>query len=199
MKRRAARRHRGRRWLLPLFVVLLAGSSALRFESGLGFALATVTAEPDTAPFQPTANSEADEEAIGLLIARLKVREADVAAQEEALNQRALKLDRLADEVSQRLDELAQAEAALRATMALADEAAETDLTQLTLVYENMKPKEAASLFETMEPSFASGFLARMKPASAAAIMAGLTPEKAYLISLILSGRNLEAPTKPAP
>lgn len=199
MKRRAARRRRGRRWLLPLFVCLLAGSSALRFESGLGLAFATVTAGPESATAQPLAHSDADEEAVGLLVARLKAREAEVAAQEEALNQRALKLDRLAAEVSQRLDELAQAEAALRATMALADEAAETDLNQLTQVYENMKPKEAAALFETMEPSFSSGFLARMKPASAAAIMAGLTPEKAYLISLILSGRNLEAPTQARP
>lgn len=198
MKRRPARK-RAFRGVLPVLVLLLAGSSALRFEDGIGLAFATVTAGPATAVETPLGHSEAEEEAVGMLIARLKAREAEVAAQEEALSQRALKLDRLAAEVSARLDELAKAEAALRATMALADAAAETDLTQLTAVYENMKPQDAAALFETMEPSFSAGFLARMKPASAAAIMAGLTPDKAYLVSLILSGRNIDAPTRTSP
>lgn len=198
MKRKPVRR-RALRGVLPALFLLLAGSSALRFEDGIGLAFATVTAGPATAVEVPLAHFAAEEEAVGMLIARLKAREADVIAKEEALAQRTLKLDRLAAEVSARLDELAEAEAALRATMALADDAAETDLTQLTNVYENMKPKDAAALFETMEPSFASGFLARMKPASAAAIMAGLTPDKAYLISLILSGRNMDAPTRTSP
>lgn len=78
--------------------------------------------------------------------------------------------------------------------MALADGAAEADLAQLTVVYENMKPKDAAALFEKMEPTFAAGFLSRMQPSSSAQILANLTPDKAYSISVIFAARNSEVP-----
>ncbi|MEF3048938.1 hypothetical protein V3C85_17155 [Tabrizicola sp. L79] len=93
-----------------------------------------------------------------------------------------------------RLAELAAAEASLKATLALADGAAENDLTRLTAVYEAMKPAEAAALFETMAPEFASGFLGRMRPESAAAILSGMQPESAYSLSVLIAGRNALAP-----
>jgi len=89
--------------------------------------------------------------------------EEKIAVQKKALE--------LADfEVRRRLAALTEAEKRLRATMALADGAAEADLAQLTVVYENMKPKDAAALFEKMEPTFAAGFLSRMQPSSSAQI-----------------------------
>jgi flagellar motility protein MotE (MotC chaperone) len=45
-----------------------------------------------------------------------------------------------------------------------------------------------------MDPDFAAGFLGRMRPAAAAGIMAGLSPQKAYTISVLLAGRNAQAP-----
>ncbi|MEZ5673973.1 MAG: hypothetical protein R3D81_01625 [Thalassovita sp.] len=78
--------------------------------------------------------------------------------------------------------------------MAVADQAAERDIGTLVAVYENMKPKDAAPLFEEMDPNFAAGFLSRMKPEAAAGIMAGLSPNVAYTISVVLAGRNAEAP-----
>ena len=89
---------------------------------------------------------------------------------------------------------LEQIESDLRKTLALADGAAENDLARLTSVYENMKPKDAAALFETMEPDFAAGFLGRMRPDAAASVMTGLSPGAAYSISVILAGRNANAP-----
>jgi flagellar motility protein MotE (MotC chaperone) len=91
---------------------------------------------------------------------------------------------------------LKEAETSLTATMALASSAAEDDLTQLTAVYENMKPKEAAQVFAAMDPKFAAGFLGRMRTDAAAAIMAGLEPDTAYAISVLLAGRNAAAPTE---
>ncbi len=99
-------------------------------------------------------------------------------------------------EIQQKIVELGDAEAALSDLMAVASTAAEDDLNRLTQVYENMKAQDAAALFETMEPAFSSGFLGRMRPESAAAIMTNLTPETAYLISLVLAGRNANAPVE---
>ncbi|CAN0600896.1 unnamed protein product, partial [Ectocarpus sp. 12 AP-2014] len=98
------------------------------------------------------------------------------------------------DAVEEDLASLERAEQKLRATMVVADQAAEDDLTRLTAVYENMKPDQASALFQMMEPSFAAGFLSRMRADAAAAIMAGLEPELAYSISVVLAGRNANVP-----
>ena len=181
---------------LPIIILILTGSIALRLGNGDGLAFVTnamavgITITEETAP--PMID---DEETVGILLARLRAREQDLTRREEELDLRDKTLEKLSREIDERLQELATAEETLRQTMALADSAAENDLENLTRVYENMKPKDAAVLFETMEPSFAAGFLGRMQTASAAQILSGLSPEKAYAISLTLSGRNLDAPT----
>lgn len=120
---------------------------------------------------------------------RIERREAELAAREGEL--------KLATElIDARLIELNEAEASLASTIARVDGAAEADLTRLASVYENMKPKEAALLFEEMEPAFAAGFLMRLRPETAAAILAGMDSENAYVISLVLAGRNANAPTR---
>lgn len=189
------RKARARKGFLPLVVLLLLGSSLLRLENGAGWAwaLQETRAEP---PEIRQEGSAVTEDMLGDLIARLRLREAALAEREEDLQHRERVLERLAQEVDARLGDLERAEESLRATLALADTAAESDLSQLTTVYENMKPNDAAALFEKMDPGFSAGFLARMKPANAAAILSGLSPEQAYLISLVLSGRNMEAPTQ---
>jgi len=99
-------------------------------------------------------------------------------------------------EITEQLAALTEAEENLSALIALSDTAAETDLTRLTTVYENMKPEDAATLFDQMDPSFAAGFIGRMQPAAAAQIMANIEAETAHLISVILAGRNASAPTE---
>ena len=99
-------------------------------------------------------------------------------------------------EVTEKLAALTGAEAALRATLALAETAAESDLSRLATVYENMKPKDAAALFTEMTPEFAAGFLGLMQPEAAAAIMTELEAPVAYSISVMLAGRNALVPTQ---
>jgi flagellar motility protein MotE (MotC chaperone) len=130
------------------------------------------------------------------LAAALSAREAAVELGEMALKDRMAALALAEETITQRLAELTAAETELARTLAIADQAAEQDLTRLTTVYETMKPKDAAALFETMAPAFAAGFLGRMQPQAAAAVMSGLKPETAYEISLVLASRNAEAPTE---
>lgn len=97
-------------------------------------------------------------------------------------------------EIERRITALKEAEDKLSSTLAQANTAAEEDVMQLIAVYENMKPKDTAALFETMEPAFAAGFLGRMRPEAAAGVLSGLNPKTAYTISVILAGRNANAP-----
>lgn len=191
------RRIRSGRGALFIVALLLISSGAVRLAGGTGAAIARELSQDNStiADGQDSMLCEADPELTDVLDA-LKSRETRIAEREAALvdRERAIALARA--EIDENLQALIAAEKALSATMALADEAAESDLAQLTAVYENMKPKEAALLFEEMDPNFAAGFLGRMRSDAAAAVMAGLEPATAYTISVILAGRNANVPTQ---
>lgn len=215
MIRRKAKRRAGGRGSILLIVVLLVGSAVLRIGTGAGEAIAkgaTETHEPmleepiemvsDEVPGSlgkgqsPASKAEPvlNRTETTSLLRALSEREDRVELLEKQVKMRAKALAVADEQIQKRLVALEQAEIALRATLALAETAAEDDLARLTAVYENMKPKDAAAVFEAMEPDFAAGFLGRMRPDSAAAVLAGLAPETAYSISVILAGRNANVP-----
>ncbi len=174
--------------VLILLAILLASGGAFRLASGgVIDLLSTATAEPSatlvSCPLPPAA-----------LLESLNKREGQVKAEESAAAERMAALNLADQAISQRLAELQAAEAELKKTLTIADGASEKDLTQLTAVYEAMKPADAAALFQTMSSEFAAGFLARMQPASAADILTGLKPDKAYEVSVLLAGRNALVP-----
>lgn len=178
-----------------LFIVamLFAASGALRLGSGVGVAMARTEGQPEVA------NATADPalcETPTALAEALNLREDRLAAQEAALQDRLAALSLADTAISERMLQLQAMEEELKATLALADGAAEADLEKLTLVYQAMKPKDAAALFETMAPEFAAGFLGRMPAESAAAILSGMSAEAAYGVSVIVAGRNASAPTE---
>lgn len=205
--RMSNRLRRAGRGSVAMIALLLISSGVVRLASGMAFARDT---DAPAFPLQSAVTSEAIKPAdpqvsapikpatsrdeMGGLLDALRAREARVAEQESQIEVRTRALQAADAEIAKRLDALEQAEAALRSTIALADGAAEDDLTRLTAVYESMKPKDAAALFETMEPGFAAGFLGRMRPDAAAAVMTGLSPDVAYSISVILAGRNANVP-----
>jgi flagellar motility protein MotE (MotC chaperone) len=183
------RRRRAGQGALFIVAMLFASSGALRLGSGIGAALAKsdedVAAEqpPPASCEMPVALSEA-----------LTLREERVAAQEVALKDRLAALALADAAITRRLQEMKAVEEELKATLAMADGAAEADIDRLTAVYQAMKPKDAAALFETMSPDFAAGFLGRMPPEAAAAILSGMSSEAAYGVSVIVAGRNAGVP-----
>lgn len=175
----------------PLFVVaaLLLGSALLRLGDGAGRALALELGEAKIASGSPT---EADPGLAAALDA-LREREQQLSEREATIEDRAQAVAVAEELVRANMKALAAAEERLTSLIIQVEDSAESDLVQLTTVYENMKPKEAALLFEKMSPDFASGFLGRMRPDAAAAILSGLKPEHAYAISVLLAGRNAAA------
>lgn len=191
------------RGALTVVALILIGSALVRF-SGTGAAIALELKEQmgdaaedaSTSDDQNVADISPD---LIKLLAATKEREARVIEREAELEARIQALQLVETAVADDLARLERAEADLRATMSQADKAAENDIGQLTSVYENMKPDQAAALFQMMEPSFAAGFLGRMRADVAAAILAGLEPDLAYSISVVLAGRNAEVPREPIP
>lgn len=197
-KEKRKKKRKGGRSALILIAGFFLASGLLRLGSGTGSAIAreveTLThSEKEEKVAPQTCESS---EGLGDLLLAIKGREARVLAQEESLENRLQALSVAEVSMKRNLTALIEAESNLKATMALADSAAENDLSSLTSVYENMKPKDAVPLFEEMDPQFSAGFLGRMRPDVAASILAGLTPAKAYSISVILAGRNAQVPTE---
>lgn len=194
-ERRMPRRRRG---ALALIGSLLIASALFRAGADTSRLIANA-AETDSAPAAAetsgaTPQSEDRPRDPASLLEALDLREARVAERERQIEIRMQALRVAETEIRERLQQLEDAEAELRSTLEIARTAAEDDLRQLTDVYARMKPRQAAALFEEMDPNFAAGFLGRMAPEAAAAIMAGLTPPRAYTISVMLAGRNADAP-----
>lgn len=185
------RRGRGGRGALVILALFLASSGALRIGVGVGEAFANASepattvsaAVPESCPEPPLALAQA-----------LQARDAEITARSLALEDRMAALALAEQAIALRLTEMQTAEDQLTATLAMADGAAEKDLSRLTAVYEVMKPADAAKIFATMAPEFAAGFLGRMRPEAAAAVMAGMAPDQAYSISVLIAGRNAMAP-----
>ncbi|MGC9418058.1 MAG: MotE family protein [Rhodovulum sp.] len=186
--------------VLPVIAGLFLASGLIRFGGGTAQAL-TEEIRGLAAPAHDT-QAEHDTVAepcppppdIAEVLSALQAREAEIAALEAELDERAATLEIAGEEIARQMAALEAAEAALESTIAIADDAAESDIARLTSVYENMKAEEAAALFAEMDPQFAAGFLGRMRADAAAAVMAGLDPPVAYSISVILAGRNARAP-----
>jgi len=192
-----ASRRAGRGRALWLISGLLVASGAVRFTAGVGPALARGVGESqaETLPAAAPTGCEPPEDIMTVLEA-LKGRQQALDQREAALADRMAALHLAETEVQKNIEALKAAESSLSATVSVAETASENDLARLTSVYENMKPKDAAALFQEMAPDFAAGFLGRMRPDAAAAIMAGLKPQSAYTISVVLAGRNANAPTQ---
>jgi flagellar motility protein MotE (MotC chaperone) len=176
------------RGALAIVAIILASSGALRLGTGIGRALAEApgaaeATTPKDCPIPPAA-----------LAAALTEREQKVRTEEAAVAQRLAALALADQAITKRLGELKGAEDEMKKTLSIADGAAENDLAKLTSVYEAMKPADAAALFNKMDPDFASGFLGRMHPEAAAAILSGMNPDTAYSISVLVAGRNANAP-----
>ncbi|OBY25859.1 MotE family protein [Leisingera sp. JC1] len=186
---------------LMMLALLLMGSAVVRLGLEAGPAIAREVAslkeagqEEATHNGQPQRDAMPTSAELQTMLAAFQQREEVLAAREAEIEDRMKALEIADQAIDMKLAALEQAEENLRATLALADGATEADVSRLTTVYEQMKPKEASALFEEMDPAFAAGFLARMQPEAAAGIMAGLSPEAAYTISVVLAGRNGSVP-----
>ncbi len=187
-RRTPRRRNRG---TLHILASLLMLSAVFRAGAHIDPAFAQ-----DATPSEPGLAVAAPALQPAELLAAFQEREARLAEREGQLRDRLQALRVAEAEIAEKMLSLRAAEESLNATIARAETASSSDLDLLRAVYENMKPQDAAALFVEMPPPFAAGFLGMMRPEASALIMAELPPEIAYSFSVVLAGRNANAPTQ---
>lgn len=197
MRRKKATVTRGVLGPLSVLAIILLLSGFLRLLGGTGQAIAREMSDLGVSSGGDVAAHLCEPPPdLAIVLDALKQRELRVEEREAYVSARTAALVEAESGIADQLAALEAAERALEETLTQADTAAEGDVARLTAVYENMKPKEAARLFETMTPEFAAGFLGRMRPDAAAKVVEGLSPEAANVISVILAGRNANAPNE---
>lgn len=184
----------------PLFVIagFLLISATVRVGLHTGNAIAAISdeVEPDIQQINsPVAVEDPTDKALEEMVEAIQKKSKSLRQREEAIASQELALNLSLQALDAKISELKQAEKDLLELISISQKAAQSDIENLTSVYASMKPKDAARLFEEMDPEFAAGFLGQMIPEDAAGIMAGLTPQKAYAVSVLLAGRNANAPT----
>jgi flagellar motility protein MotE (MotC chaperone) len=181
---------------LRILAAILVASGIIRASEHRNFAFAE-SATPLEAIVENNDQSilgvPFSDDAIETLLQAFKTRETRLLERERELQELKALLTEAETRVADKIAELTMVEAKLANTLAIADTAAEDDLSRLATVYENMKPRDTAALFSEMAPGFAAGFLSLMQPESAAAVMTELDPQVAHTISVMLAGRNANA------
>jgi flagellar motility protein MotE (MotC chaperone) len=178
--------------VLHVVAALFLASAVLRISTEAGPALAQTAQSRGEVALAEVPQVDDDD----TFFAALRAREASLDQREAQIDEKLKIMEDAQVDLETQMLALLRAEEALQSTIAMAETASQSDVAQLTSVYENMKPKEAAALFEEMSPDFAAGFLGLMRPDVAASIMTELTPETAYSFSVVLAGRNANTPTQ---
>ncbi|MEM6413889.1 MAG: hypothetical protein AAF720_04460 [Pseudomonadota bacterium] len=122
----------------------------------------------------------------------VRERTAEIERRISELNKREQTLNAVEMRINEKLAELEAARASLATTAERLDAASSEDIKVLASMYANMKPAQAGQIFNAMEPTFAAGFLTQIRSESAAAILASMEPQKAYAVSVIIAGRNVD-------
>jgi flagellar motility protein MotE (MotC chaperone) len=118
----------------------------------------------------------------------------ELSKRRDALDQRQAELDRrelTLKAVEQRVDEkiaqLTQLQTQIDAQIGKSDAADDDRIKSLVHIYENMKPKDAATIFEGMELPPLLQLLTRMKDLKTAPILAAMAPEKARAVTIAMA------------
>lgn len=170
-----------------MMAILFLASGAARVAANLSDEATDSSIEPEDANMTETCEQPPH---IGELLSHIRTRQERLLEQDREITDRMAALRIAEAELETIMNAVTAAEQQLQSSLSLASRAMDDDLSSLIAVYENMKPKDAATLFESMPAEFAAGFLAQMRPEIAAEIMAGLRAEQAYGISVVIAGRN---------
>ena len=120
------------------------------------------------------------------LLERLGQRREEIEARMRELDMREKLLDSAEKKLGGRVDDLKALEEKVEGPRKQEPQANQA-VKNLVIMYEAMKPKDAARIFEAMPAEVAAGFVRRMAEKKSALVMGNLNAEHAYAITLALA------------
>jgi flagellar motility protein MotE (MotC chaperone) len=118
---------------------------------------------------------------------KLEERESELSSQENILSMTQQKID-------ERLAQLKNLQQDVTDILQQYNDKEEDKIKSLVLIYEYMKPRDAAAIFETLDLPILLKVLSRMKQAKAALVLAAMSPNRAMLVTGALAEQRKLAP-----
>lgn len=154
-------------------------------------------APPMSAPDSMEIGGSAAERAV---LESLGQRRRALSDQEGQLDLREKLLQATEDRVQQRVDELKALEQKIEQAVDEKRKQEESEVAGLVVMYENMKPKDAARIFDRLELEILLKVVRQMKPRKMADILAKMNPEAAEKLTVaIASGDTQKTANTSAP
>jgi flagellar motility protein MotE (MotC chaperone) len=136
-------------------------------------------------PPSPSDTSISDSERA--LLVDLRARRGELDAREAALNARVAVQDAAEKRLEARANDLTALQQRLEALEAARREHDDTNWRGLVKLYENMRPRDAATIFNDLDLPVLLQVVDRMKEAKAAQVLASMQPERARLLTAELA------------
>jgi flagellar motility protein MotE (MotC chaperone) len=158
--------------------VLMTGSTEEREPTRAEVSLEGALA----APVAPSQSEEAILDRLGQRRQELQQRNEDIELRQQLLEQAEQRLEA-------RLQEMRDRDQPARNDGAVSNEAAQSGLKNLVLMYETMRPKEAARVFDRLGLDILVPVVVEMNPRKMAEVLAVMSPEAAERLTVALARR----------
>jgi flagellar motility protein MotE (MotC chaperone) len=139
-------------------------------------------------PLIPLASGSPSERAI---LERLQQRREELARQANELDMRENLLKAAEQRIEARIAELKQLEATVGTAQREKEEASAQRMRSLVVMYEAMKPKDAARIFDRLDIGILVDVTTAMKPAKVADILAAMDSDAAKRLTVALANRAM--------
>lgn len=155
-------------------------------------------AVPGTAPaaVAPTGGGEAPptftQDELDVLT-KLSQRRAELDQREQAIDSRENLIKAAEARIDQKVTEMKALQDQIQGLLKQVDAQDDQRLKNLTTIYQNMKPADAARIFEQLDLPVVLGVVTNMKPQNVAPILAAMDPEKAKTITDAMAARRAAA------
>ncbi len=139
-------------------------------------------------PLQPLPQSSSPSERA--ILERLQERRGAIDERQRELELRENMLKAAERKVDSRLDELREVEGRLTAGQRAEKEEADRQMKTIVIMYETMKPKDAAKVFDRLNINVLVPIVTAMNPRKMSEILAVMTPEAAERLTVALAARG---------
>lgn len=160
---------------------------------------APATVLPGTPAPARTAPADLPSEAERALLLDLRHRRAELDTRDATLAAREAVLTATEKRLATRLEELNNLQGRLQAMERARKAREEQNWQGLVKLYEQMKPRDAATIFNDLDKSVLLAVLDRMKEAKAAAVLAAMQPDRARLATTELARLRTRDSTPASP
>ena len=183
----------------------VTGSVAAKEEKPAGPALKTSDKPPDAPKLEVAGNSypleagKINSPGERAVLERLQERRQELDSRSRDMEMRESLLKAAEKRLEAKVTELKEVEARINTAMGVRDKAEADRFKSIVLMYENMKPKDAARIFDRLEVRVLIDVSTQIKPAKMSEILAAMTSEGAERLTVELANRATATPKAQSP